>query len=328
MPYKFKGKRDCTQSDGTKGKYQTVKRNGSKRCYKSEKQYKSAQAWAHENDDAEEEVLREYIRTKLVTEITKLPKEYFTVIDNALMASKFWAEPNDDEDDPDGEGPGRTPAAVALESALQGAFDELDLGMEAFVTSHFTGDPDYMLHPEHPAYPNRWLIDGRWYVSKQKPGQNVVDLQIMLGDQEMGFDANDVDPNALVRHISQTVRHELVHYNQMKKQAANKNLSDTDAFEEMLNDPKQIPDSKTGTMQDYLRSHIEIDAHAHDAAEELLAVYGEEGANDILRGNIDLKDPKLPNTLMHYHEILSGDDKTLHKLYSKIYSYMQYILEQ
>ncbi|MBG17448.1 MAG: hypothetical protein CMB77_03765 [Euryarchaeota archaeon] len=52
MPYKFKGKRDCTQSGGSKGKFQTVKNDGSKRCYKTEKQYKASQAWAHEYDEA------------------------------------------------------------------------------------------------------------------------------------------------------------------------------------------------------------------------------------------------------------------------------------
>lgn len=327
MPYKFKGKRNCTQSDGTKGKYQTVKKDGSKRCYKSEKQYKAAQAWAHEDDQKEEETLREYIRAQLVTEITKLPKEYFAIIDDAVMASGFWQEDNVDSA-PTSKDAARTEAAVSLEQALQGAFDDLGLDMEAFVTSYFTDDPEMMLHPEHPAYPNRWLIDGRWYVSKQRAGKNVIDLQIMLFDEDSDYSVSDVDPSALVRHISQTVRHELVHYNQMRKQALNKGLSDADAFEEMLNDPKQIPDSETGTMQDYLRSHIEIDAHAHDAAEELLAVYGEEGAKSILRGDLDLKDPKLPNTLMHYHEVLPDDDKTLQKLYSKIYSYMQYILKQ
>ena len=69
MPYKFKGKRDCTQSDGSKGKYQTVKKDGSKRCYKTEKQYKAAQAYAHEteeDDDIITEVLREYIRESLM----------------------------------------------------------------------------------------------------------------------------------------------------------------------------------------------------------------------------------------------------------------------
>jgi len=69
MPYKFKGKRDCTQSDGSKGKYQTVKKDGTKRCYKTEKQYKSSMAWGHgEADDQEdEEILKEYIK-KIIRE--------------------------------------------------------------------------------------------------------------------------------------------------------------------------------------------------------------------------------------------------------------------
>jgi hypothetical protein len=50
MPYKFKGKRDCKQSDGTNGKYLTIKKDGSRRCYQSKKQYKASQAWAHEAD--------------------------------------------------------------------------------------------------------------------------------------------------------------------------------------------------------------------------------------------------------------------------------------
>lgn len=274
-------------------------------------------------------LLRSYIRAKLVTEITKLPKEYFKAIDNAIAASAFWEQPNSLADidllsSPSGNTMG-TPAADALQSSIQNAFVELDLDMDIIVSSHDTDDIENMtLHQGHPAYPNRWLVDGRWYISKQNPGRSTIDLEMLTTEDEIP----DLDSGALVRHISQTVRHELVHYSQMKKQADNKGLSDTDAFEEMLNDPKQIPDSETGTMQDYLRSHIEIDAHAHDAAEELLAVYGEDGANNILRGNINLEDPKLPNTLAHYHDVLPDDDKTLNKLYSKIYSYMQYILEQ
>ena len=64
MPYKSKGKKDCTQSDGSKGKYQTVKKNGTKRCYKSKKQYDAAMAWAHEADEAEygEEINEDIMR--------------------------------------------------------------------------------------------------------------------------------------------------------------------------------------------------------------------------------------------------------------------------
>lgn len=275
--------------------------------------------------------LRRWIRETLVTEITKLPKEYFKAIDDAVTASRFWEEPNAENDidllnTPGGDVMG-TPAAEELMYALQGAFDTLGLDIDAVVGSHSTDDIEGLtLHPDHPAYPNRWLRDGRWYVSKQNPGRNTIDLEIMVASAPLP----DLDPGALVRHITQTVRHELVHYNQMKKQAASKGgLTDTEAFEEMLNDPKQIPPSETYTVMKYLKSHIEIDAHAHDGAEELLAVYGEQGAMDMLRGtDIDLNDPKLPNAIAHYYKVLPKDDPTLHKLRSKMYTYIQYFLEE
>ena len=75
MPYKFKGKKDCQQSDGSKGKYLTIKKNGSRRCFKSEKQYKASLAYSREGDEEEEEnllqeleesYLRKYIREILI----------------------------------------------------------------------------------------------------------------------------------------------------------------------------------------------------------------------------------------------------------------------
>jgi hypothetical protein len=274
-------------------------------------------------------ILRDYIRVKLLTEITKLPKEYFKIIDDAITASRFWEEPNSLADidllnSPGGNTMG-TPAADALQSSLQDVFGELDLDMDIIVGSHDTDDIENMtLHQGHPAYPNRWLVDGRWYISKQNPGRSTIDLEMLTAEDEI----SDLDSGALVRHIAQTVRHELVHWSQMKAQAKSKGgLTDTEAFEEMLNDPKQIPSGEESTVADYLNAHIEIDAHAHDAAEELLAVYGEEGAKNIIRGDIDLNDPKLPNTLSHYHEVLPEGDPTIKKLYSKIYSYMQYFME-
>ena len=70
MPYKFKGKKDCTQSDGSKGKFMTIKKDGSKRCYRSEKQYKAAQAYAHESDSAYGEEINEDIARILVKDFT------------------------------------------------------------------------------------------------------------------------------------------------------------------------------------------------------------------------------------------------------------------
>lgn len=275
------------------------------------------------NKMIESALVRNYV-SQVLTEITKLPKEYFTQIDAAIKNSSFWTKPNHHDDIESGtKGSMQTPAAEALETALQDVMDDLGLDMDVFVSSFDSGDEDYYLSPGHPAYPNRWLIDASWYVSKQRPGRNTIDMQIMpYGDDA---DPKDVSASGVVNHIAQTVRHELVHYTQMKKQAASKKLSDTDAFEEMLNDPRQIPDEETGTVQDYLRSHIEIDAHAHDAAEDLLASYGREKSMQMLRGKIDPKTPGLPNALAHYFEVLPAGDKTLEKLKSKIYSYIEYM---
>ncbi len=60
MGYKEKGAKSCTQSDGSKGSYKTVKKDGTTRCYKSEKNYKAAMAWGHgEADEPDGELLEE-----------------------------------------------------------------------------------------------------------------------------------------------------------------------------------------------------------------------------------------------------------------------------
>lgn len=269
----------------------------------------------------EESKLRSYIQGVLL-EVTSLPKEYFDTIDNAISSSKFWEQPNTQDDidiiqNAAGNSLG-TPAAQALAQAIQEAFADLELDIDVAISSHETDDIEsYTLHPAHPAYPDRWLIDAKWYVSKQRPGRNTVDMEIMTAEEELV----DLDPAALVRHIAQTVRHELVHREQMKKQAKNKGLDEPAAFEEMLQDPSQIPTS--GKIEDYLRSHIEIDAHAHDGAEELLAVYGKEKSLDMLRTGFDLSDPKMPNAILHYFEQLPENDPTLDKLRSKLFSQIQ-----
>jgi uncharacterized membrane protein (UPF0127 family) len=306
-----------------------------------------------DKEAVQESMLRQYIRGILL-EMTTLPKEYFQEIDNAVSSSRFWEQPNSQEDidlitNRSGDSLG-TPAADKLTHALQDVFDELALDIDVKVSSYETDDIEgYTIHPDHPAYPDRWLIDARWYVSEQNPGRNTIDMEMMTAEEDLP----DLDSGALMRHITQTVRHELVHYSQMKKQAKKKELEEMEAFKEMLADPSQVPDRNkpeywevwepTGKIdpktkeeiihkdgwrqkeytQDYLRSHIEVDAHAHDGAEELLAVYGKEKALGMLRTGFDLSDRKMPNAIKHYFEQLPASDSTLDKFRSKLYSQIQ-----
>jgi len=313
----------------------------------------------HEKWDEEEmneTLLRKYVRGILL-EVTTLPREYFQAIDSAVSASRFWEQPNSQEDiDEYSSASGSvmaTPAAEALSEALHQAMEDAGLDIDILVRSHYTTDLDGMtLHPDHPAWPNRWLIDARWYISEERPGRNTIDIEIMTSEVEDDILAS-LDQAALIRHITQTVRHELVHYHQMKKQAKKKELEEMEAFKEMLADPSQVPDRNkpkywevwepTGKIdpktkeeiihkdgwkhkeytQDYLRSHIEVDAHAHDGAEELLAVYGKEKALDMLRHGFNLSDRKMPNAIKHYFEQLPDSDPTLDKFRSKLYSQIE-----
>ena len=307
-------------------------------------------AW---DEVVKENLIRKYVRSLLV-EATQLPQEYFTAIDDAVKASNFWTEPNAQEDiDEYSSSSGRamgTPAAIALSEALHQAMEDVGLDIDILVRSHYTGDMDGMtLHPDHPAWPNRWLVDARWYISEERPGRNTIDIEIMTSEEDDDI-LSSLDQAALMRHITQTIRHELVHYEQMKKQADSKELSEMEAFKEMLADPSQVPDRNkpkyweiyepTGKIdpktkkeiirkegwkhkeytQDYLRSHIEVDAHAHDGAEELLAVYGKEASLDMLRYGFNTADPKMPNAIKHYFKMLPEDDPTLDKFRKKLYT--------
>ena len=310
-------------------------------------------AWlGHEKWDEEEmneRLIREYVRRTLL-EVTTLPASYYKKIDDAIAASQFWKEENGQEEiDVYGDNDMlSTPAIEKLRAAVQEAVNGLGMDIDIKMSSSEEGGM-YDLHPDHPAWPNRWISDGRWYISKQKPGQSTIDIEFLTSGPEI---LDELDPAALVRHVAQTIRHELVHYEQMKKQAENKDIDEVQAFQEMLDDPSQVPSENnpkywevyepTGKfddeqneiihkegykhdvyVKDYLHSHIEIDAHAHDGTEELLAVYGKEEALDMLRYGFDLEDPQLPNAIRHYWEQLSEDDPTLNKLRSKIYSQIE-----
>ena len=313
---------------------------------------------SHEQWDKvmEESLIRKYVRALLI-EATELPPKYFTVIDDAVKASNFWAEPNAQEDiDEYSSTSGRvmgTPAAIALSEALHQAMEDVGLDIDILVRSHYTSDMDGMtLHPNHPAWPDRWLIDAKWYVSEERPGRNTIDIEIMTSEDDDDI-LSSLDQAALTRHITQTIRHELVHYQQMKKQADSKELGEMETFKEMLADPSQVPDRNkqkywevwepTGKIdpktkeeiirkegwkheeytQDYLRSHIEVDAHAHDGAEELLAVYGKEDSFDMLRHGFNTTDPKMPNAIKHYFEMLPADDPTLDKFRKKLFTQLE-----
>ena len=80
-------------------------------------------------------------------------------------------------------------------------------------------------------------------------------------------------------------------------------------------------------MKDYLEKHIEVDGHAHQAAENLIDQYGKEKALDVISKDIDLDDPALPDEVKKY-ENFDVDKKSMNKFRSKIYTYIKKFTEE
>ena len=125
--------------------------------------------------------------------------------------------------------------------------------------------------------------------------------------------------NELVKALSRTLNHELVHYYQLKKQAANKGLSDEEAWAELEKDPRQLPqDDKEQT---YLGLHNEIDAYAHEAAEQLLDKYSPKEALNIIRQlspkNLE-QYPQVSSIIKRYMSVFKEDPKILDKFRKKL----------
>jgi len=249
---------------------------------------------------------------RFITEATAVPKEQMVGFKQAILDSNFWTQPNTENDvDEIGETTNMaSPASEALMSALNAKAEELGTDINFVIT--VTTEDGYELAPDDQfgGYPNNWMMQGQY--RGPQGGLHVVWIELRPISEE--FNMDDLNPGELAKKISTTINHELVHYNQLKKQAESKGISDEDAFEEMMNDPKQM--DKTGTRAGYLSRHIEVDAFAHEAAEELLDKYSEEEALDLIRR----KNPDVQGVVADYVDALGDQPEELQKFWKKLYT--------
>ena len=280
---------------------------------------------------------------KYVNEITSLENKITQGFKQAIVDSEFWTHPHteDEVDEVDiaseaGTKLG-TPATEVLMNTLNEAAESL--GTELYFAITTTGDINYTLAPDDPYgnYPNNWLMHGK-YTGPQN-GLHVIWIEFRPVHDD--FDVSELEVSKFVNTISRLINHEMVHYQQLKKQAASKGISEEEAWEELLCDPKQIPvddpvewrkrcgkeppkqDPGRGT---YLTRHGEIDAYAYEAAEQLLDRYGPEEAIDAIRNmtpvNLD-KYPEISSVVRDYATVLKSDSKELNKFRKKLYQQIQ-----
>ncbi len=234
----------------------------------------------------------------------------------AIVKSNFWTSPHtEDSVDLVDKATFSTPAVEVLMDALNEAASQL--GTDLYFILSVTDDETYTLESgdKFGGYPNGWLMRGQ-YRGPEK-GKHIVWLEFRPVSND--YDMNDLDSTELSKIISRTINHELVHYNQLKKQAKSKNISEEEAWEELMNDPRQL--SKSDQYKDYLSLHNEIDAFAYETAEELLDKYNTQEALQMLRsGSTDAS-----RILKDYTSFLKDDPAALQKFFKKVYTNIERI---
>ena len=256
-----------------------------------------------------------------LNEVTTVPPEHMQAFKDTITSSKFWDLPHTEDDVDLGSADElTTDAAQALMDALNETAERL--GTEIYFLFTVTDEAEYALGPDspYPGYPDNWLMRGAYQGPQQ--GKHVVWFQFRpLGED---FEMDRLNPTALVKVLSQTLNHELVHYYQLKKQAANKGISDEEAWAELEKDPKQLP--QDSAEQTYLGLHNEIDAYAHEAAEQLLDKHSPEEALGIIRklsaDNLD-QYPEISSVIEKYMKAFKDDPKTLDKFRKKLVSQIE-----
>lgn len=247
-----------------------------------------------------------------------LSKELYSNVEDALLVSRWWEEDNDVEDIKRG----KTPLSTSLEQAANDAMLKSGLKTKIKVfASPYT------------------FIDEEDQTSIFTSGEFVGDKNLLIFSLALGntTDIPQFSPEDANFQFATMVRHELKHNLQLAKQAAAKGITPKKAFQQLLDDPRQVVDSddpkywedplnKEGFkndlfLQDYLTRHIEVDAYAHQAAEKLLRAYGSQKALDVLSKDFNLQDPSLPDDVKKYKNYVF-DKKKLNKFRSKVYSYI------
>lgn len=262
-----------------------------------------------------------------INEVTSFSPNIKKAIFKAIYNSKFWTKENSSEDidlkSDEVDNMMGTPATEALQASLNNTVKQL--GIDDLYFNVASSDDLYELGPDTQfgGYPNNWMTQGQYRGPYQELNyKHVVLIEIRPLSED--YNLKDLDINVMVRKISTTINHELIHYYQLKKQAKSKGLSDMEAYREMVYDPKQVP--TTDDRKTYLTRHGEIDAYAHEAAEQLIDTYGVQKSLKTIKNlspeNLE-KYPEISTVVLDYAEVLRDNPTELNKFRKKLYQQIQ-----
>ena len=236
-------------------------------------------------------------------EINTLPRKAYGTFEEYLDNSGYWELDND----MDSLRNGRTPLSMKLEDSIKEAFAAANIKimikvevLEDVIIEAI--NDSFIAYAEH------------WGYFKNK---EMIKVFLKCGNAE---DMDSFDPELENRELAEVLRHELIHSEQLKKQMLKKRISRKKAEKEREEDPLQSP--KDQSEEAYFSSHPEIDAYAHQVAEELIRKHSKEWALKYLSMSPD--NPKLPwsvKMLAPFQNIKSK--KLLDRFRKKVYAYIE-----
>lgn len=271
--------------------------------------------------------------TSKIYEAKRLDDALYKPLHTAIIDSEFWTYSNTYDvdsteinsilkNDVD-----QTEAAEVLTSALNAFFTQNRIPTRAAVHSPDPAlNPKTVINPSHPNYPNRIIIGGNQGIAGQnnKKGSSRFLMNLHLGTYGDNFSTTDIDAISLSKNIGALIRHELIHLHQIEDRRKNQRISRLDTLKR-LRDEGEIP--TTDSREDYLSSKIEIDAYAHEIAEEMLNKYGKDASLEMLRGNVKIDPDDISDQFKEYF-IDNANSSFTRRLKRKIYGHIMDLAER
>lgn len=264
--------------------------------------------------------VREYLLSLGMLSESKLPDMMYKELDDVISSTQFWTLDNDHDmaslEVHKGQQAIQTEAAYVLNTALNDYFASKKVPYIIVIESVDPEENDNaVLDPSHKFYPNEVALGGMQTLSPRNQIMIVVYMATFSDD----YDVTDVSPRAITKSIARVIRHEAIHGQQLDKRKKKQGVSRARA-KQGYEDEGQILDDDAPRV-DYLKSHIEVDAYAHEIAEELLDYYTYDEALKVLTNKNKAKNSKISDQAKEYLYDNAGSSFTI-KLIKKIYTHL------
>ena len=264
--------------------------------------------------------VREYLMSLGMLSESKLPDMMYKELDDVISSTQFWSLDNDYDmaslEVHKGQQAIQTEAAYVLNTALNDYFASKQVPYIIVIESVDPEENDNaVLDPSHRFYPNEVALGGMQTLSPRNQIMIVVYMATFSDD----YDVSDISSSAITKSIARVIRHEAIHGQQLDKRKKKQGVSRASA-KQGYEDEGQILDDDAPRV-DYLKSHIEVDAYAHEIAEELLDYYTYDEALKVLTDKNKAKSSKISDQAKEYLYDNAGSEFTT-KLIKKIYTHL------